>query len=807
MTSFKAISFKAISLKTSALLLTILSIINCSEFKSYSVKTKTGFEAKIVRTHYGVPHIYAQDLGSLSFGNAYAQAQDNICIMADSYVRIRGERARFFGADRNKQGDSLNLIQDFGYKALALVEQAREKWPQLSTDSQVIIDGFVAGYNTYLSHVKEGRYTLPKACRDQEWVIPIQREDVLAYVFSIAVFPGSAQFLADYYAADPNNDDQKQLSSYTSRHDGYSIGSNGWALGRDKVEGLNGMLLANPHFPYEGDMRFWQVHHVINGKIDVMGASLIGFPGIVNIGFNHNIAWTHTYSSAEHVIVYKMQTAANNPLNYVIDGVIKPVMSKPIHIKVKTDSGIETVTKDYFYTDVGPIIENEDFAWSESEFYVVKDVNLYNLNMIDHWLALNRANNLADAKQSYKDFNGLAFNNTLLTGKEGVGIFMGDRAVPALSLEAIQLLNDDETLAAAREKYGVTILPGNSSSMIFTEALGYDKVPQLVETSYVQNSNDSHWATNLEHLLEGFSPLLGNERKPLSFRTRMGLQLIQDAASDNKRFSLMELERALFSERSYLAELILKDVVALCDKTQNRLIRLVNGMKVDITQACQLLSQWNGEFNADSRGAIIFRELAFLIDQQKHFAVPFDIAHPATTPRQLKQSEEFVTLLARAVANVNNAGLALDTPVSQFQFIESTAPDGKPADNRMSWPGLFGEEGGFNMIAPWDGDETLFPKHHYTVGNDVVTGEPLESELTDQGYHIRYGSSWIMLVAFDQQGPNARGLLTYSQSSDIDSPHFADQSRFYSHYKQLLPLPYRPEEVKQSTISELVIQH
>ncbi|CAM3234057.1 putative Aculeacin A acylase precursor [Contains: Aculeacin A small subunit; Aculeacin A large subunit] [Xenorhabdus nematophila AN6/1] len=797
------------SFKTIILLLTILLIIGCGESNSYPIKEAAPtFEARIVRTHYGVPHIYAKSLGSLSFGNAYAQAQDNICIMADNYVRVKGERARFFGPDKEKKGDALNLIQDFGYKSLAFVEQASEKWSQLSPDSQEIIDGFVAGYNTYLSHVKEGRYSLPKACRDQEWVVPVRREDVLAYLFSIAAFPGSERFMADYYAANPNNTgDQKQLAS--SQHDdhGYSIGSNAWALGHDKIEQGNGMLLANPHFPYEGDMRFWQAHHVVDGKIDVMGASLVGFPGVINIGFNRHIAWTHTYSSAEHVVVYKMQTADNNPLSYVIDGVVRPVKSKPVHIEFKSDNGIQTITKDHFYTDIGPIIENEDFIWSESEFYVVKDINLYNLDMIDHWLALNRANSLAEVKQSYKDFNGLVFNNTLLTGREDVGVFMGDKAVPALSFEAIQLLKNDEMWSAARKEYGVTILPGHLSSMIFTAALGYDQTPQLVKSSYVQNANDSHWATNPKHLLEGFSPLLGNERSPLSFRTRMGLQLIEDAAGDDKKFSLMELEQALLSDRSYLAELILKDVVALCDETPNKLINMMNKVKVDITQACQLLSEWNGEFNADSRGAIVFRELAFLIDQQEHFSVPFDMAYPATTPRQLKQNEEIITLLARAVINVNNVGLDLDTPVNKFQFIESTAPDGKPAGNRMSWPGVFEEEGGFNMIATSDWDKTLFPKHHYPVGNDVVSGEELESQLTDQGYHVRFGSSWSMLVEFNQQGPNARGLLTYSQSSDLDSPHFADQSLFYSRYKQLLPLPYRSEEIKQSTISELIIQH
>ena len=38
----------------------------------------------IERTTYGIPHITANDPESLAYGVAYAYAQDNVCMTADS---------------------------------------------------------------------------------------------------------------------------------------------------------------------------------------------------------------------------------------------------------------------------------------------------------------------------------------------------------------------------------------------------------------------------------------------------------------------------------------------------------------------------------------------------------------------------------------------------------------------------------------------------------------------------------------------------------------------------------------------------
>jgi acyl-homoserine-lactone acylase len=47
---------------------------------------------------------------------------------------------------------------------------------------------------------------------------------------------------------------------------------------------------------------------------------------------------------------------------------------------------------------------------------------------------------------------------------------------------------------------------------------------------------------------------------------------------------------------------------------------------------------------------------------------------------------------------------------------------------------------------------------------------------------ILAGSSYIQAVTFTPRGPDARAIVTYSQSTDPANPHFADMTRLYSNY-------------------------
>ena len=62
-------------------------------------KGKPTFDATITRTTYGIPHIAAKDWRGVGFGVAYAYAEDNLCMLAEEFVTVAGERSRHFGPE------------------------------------------------------------------------------------------------------------------------------------------------------------------------------------------------------------------------------------------------------------------------------------------------------------------------------------------------------------------------------------------------------------------------------------------------------------------------------------------------------------------------------------------------------------------------------------------------------------------------------------------------------------------------------------------------------------------------------------
>jgi acyl-homoserine-lactone acylase len=62
-----------------------------------------------------------------------------------------------------------------------------------------------------------------------------------------------------------------------------------------------------------------------------------------------------------------------------------------------------------------------------------------------------------------------------------------------------------------------------------------------------------------------------------------------------------------------------------------------------------------------------------------------------------------------------------------------------------------------------------------------------------------------MTVSFTDNGPKARTLVTYSQSTDPASPFSGDQLRMFS-AKQWNDLPWTTAEIAQQAIDHVVLQ-
>ncbi len=773
--------------------------------------------ADIRWTTYGVPHVTADNLESMAYGVGFAFARDNLCVLADQIVKYNSERSKYFGPDQVLgSGDSAHLINDFGYLTVGIRELAEENLPRLSANARAMFQGYTAGYNKYLNETPVSEQD--QSCAGQPWVTNIDSVDLLTYSLGVALLPGAANFLGPMFLAAPEGKsflptpaestpaaltaNLKIAPSVTlPEKNPQEMGSNGWGLGSDKTTNGKGMVLGNPHFPHTGNLRFWNFHAQVPGHLNVTGSSLMGLPGAVNIGFNENVAWTHTFSTAEHFVVYQLTLDENDAsgMTHIVDGNRRTIYEKPMQIDVAVAPG-QTIklNKTAYYTNYGPIIEVPgNFDWNSSNVFAIKDANLPNLDIVDHWLAMNMATSMDEFKQAFKDYDGVIFNNTMAASSDGQVFYIDDSTVPNLTETAIEQLTTNPLLIQTKAAAGFTVLPGHISQFDFDGPVPYEEAPKYEGTDSVQNSNDSYWLTNLSSPISVPNPMYGNEDYQQTLRSRMGQKFIETEAGSDNTFTPQEVESLLLNNRSYLAEEILDDLLALC-AAQGATPVNVNGVDVDISGACAALEDWDGTMNIASTGAHVFREFAFQFNQAPQWEVPFSLESPVTTPTGLLQNDTTLMQMAKAVQVIEQAGVAFDAPFGDVQFVERSLPNGTASGERLPWGGAHNIEGGFNVFNIVTGNNgTMLPRHTYTP----LSGTIMSAEA--KGYHINYGTSWAMVINFTDEGPQGRGILTYSQSRKFGSEHFDDQTRLYSEQPTLRDIYFTEEDINANTIEQV----
>ncbi len=793
------------------------------------------YSATIRRTSNGVPHIEADSLASAAFGEGYVQAKDNICIIADQVLRATSERAKYLGPGPG----NANVITDFSFKALGLMTRAEQDYPNLSAPTKAMLDGFVAGYNQYLAETALA--DLPPRCAGASWVHPITPQQyyavlqVIALLASGDVFATGATFAAAPPGVDPSPTPvspgaMKALAStvYQPYFKGLSgdapVASNGWAIGKDMTESGRGALLANPHFPYTGSNRFYQSQMTVPGVIDVNGASLLGTP-LPLIGFNQDVAWTHTVSAADHFTVYQLQLKAGDPMTYMKDGEARPITSKTFQIEVRT-AGPNPVKlqKTFYYSEYGPMLNmslvanglpgwGTDVGGGHTVAYTYRDANADTaVHFVNQWLGMGRSSDLAQFKSVFEDCGTTYWVNTLYADRDGNAWYADATSVPNLSAEAIAVYRQKLTaspLVSALYRNGLVLLDGSTSRDDWVAGqcgarVPFDQSPQLRRDDFVQNSNDSYWATNPSAPMTGYSPLFGPAPGPLSARTRMGLTMlmhpgdsglsdVKPAGSDGK-FSAEDLIQTLYSNRAYLAETLLPDLLERCRMIDADPVNLPGGGSRAVTQGCQALQGWDGVFDADSTGAGTFR--VFVGHYSQHlpadYSVPFDPAHPVSTPGKPVPpdtahlaDDPMLQALAQGLNDLDSVDIPYDAPLGtiQVEHTSGNAPPGGTAqftDSSIPWHGGQNLEGAFNIVEPITSpvaENTLYP---IKIAQGTIPDTGQLSTEPEQGWLINRGTSFHFGLEFTDSGPVVYGLLSYAQSTDPGSPYYNDQDRLYS---------------------------
>jgi acyl-homoserine-lactone acylase len=739
------------------------------------------YSAGIRRTAYGIPHILAQDFGSLGYGYGYAFAQDNVCAMASHVLTLRGERSRYFGPGADS-GDTLapaaNLPSDLYYQEVrqsGILQRLLGRPAPLGPTLQVrqLVNGYVAGFNRYLRDTGVAHLPDP-TCRGAAWVGPITALDVWSGIYDTNALSGASIVKAPIAAAAPPAAGAAvrgtRMPTVPTAAEaaavarlGHTIGSNAIAMGSDATRRRDGMLLANPHFPWNGNGRFYQVQLTIPGVLNVSGASLYGTPA-VEIGHNDRLAWSHTVSSAQRFTLYQLALVPGDPTSYLVDGKPEHMTRETVQVTVRdSGGGSSTVTRTLYSSRYGPVLDLGSllpgFGWTTTTAFAIRDVNAGNLRDLNEWIAMGESDSLTGLRSAQDTYQGLPFVNTIATDTSGTAYFADASVVPHVTDEqAARCVDSPQGKAvyphiftldgsAAGCQWGSD--PGAIEPGIF--APGHD--PQLTRTDYVTNSNDSAWLANPAAPITGYPQIYGDIGTERSLRTRLGLDIIARrlAGTDGlgpAGFTLPALQAATLGDRVYSGELGRDDVVAMC--RAHPVLTASNGQPVDVSAACGALAGWDLHGDSGSRGAVLWREFFTLAVQNLGdglWLVPFDPAHPLTTPRGIDGSQAGVrSALADVVAYFQANHIPLDISLGTAQHYTS-----------VPLHGCTQLEGCYGVVEP---------------------GGPLSS--SGSYPDVAFGSSFIMAVELTPEGPRSRTILTYSESANPASPHYTDQTVLFS---------------------------
>lgn len=749
-----------------------VAVLTACSAQSAPTSGEARFAAEIRRTAYGVPHIKAKDMGGIGYGYGYASAQDNVCEIADRLLTVSGERARFLGPGENDSNIASDLYHQrmIGSRRVeALLNGPAGSADTPSAEARALAEGYAAGFNRYLRETGVANISDPR-CKGAEWVREITALDFWRHMYVGQTVDG---FFAPTTSAAPPGVDHAAVAPDV-RMDESGWGSNAYAIGRDMTKGGKGVLLGNPHYPWDGVNRFYRTHFIIPGDINIVGISYIGMP-MIRIGHTETLAWSNTVSTARRWGYYELTLNPDDPTQYLHDGAWIPMERTSVSISVKRGDAVETETRELYSTRWGPLFESETFPWTRDKAYALRTVEV-GLRDPDQYMAVWRARTVRDMKAALAKWQSFRFNATAVDST-GEALYGDMGLIPNVSRE---LAAKCATSDFAKKQWAETrfpVLDGSRSDCDWpTDAdssapgvAGASAGPHQFRTDYVLQSNDSYWLTNMYAPITGLSPVFGDEATPRSLRTRAAHEQVERrmAGTDGfgePKFDLETMKQVMLSNRHYGAELVRDDLVAACVASRRPTLR----------KACDVLAKWDLKVDLDSRGAHLFH--LFAEAGGLRFRDAFDPRNPVHTPARLDAGDPRVlAALETAVKTLEGLGIPLDARLGDVQAETRNGV-------RIPIHGGAGPEGVFNVIS---------------VQNDSL--EPQKGWTS-----IRHGASWIYVVEFTEQGPKSQGFLTYSQSTDPTSPHYSDQTELYSR-KGWDDLLWRDEDVEAATVSRVTI--
>jgi acyl-homoserine-lactone acylase len=641
------------------------------------------YDARIVRDEFGVPHIFGKTDADTAYGLAYAHSEDDFLTLQQVVAMTRGRTGAMLGAD----GAKIDYILGF----LKARETVTRDYAKIPADVRAMLEAYAAGMNRYAAqHPAEVR--LRK-------LFPVNGADVATgFVLRSPFFFG-----LDAYIGNLNENKPIPIESAAPMTplgtDPEMNGSNAFVVAPKRMADGKTWLISNSHQPYEGQVAWYEAVVHSGEGLDMAGALFPGSPFVL-LGHNRNLGWTNTVNHPDLVDVYKLALDASGT-KYRFDGKLLPLESKRVWLPVKYGPFTLPVPKTLYWSIHGPVIKND------KGMFALRYGGMDQVKMLEQYYRITKARDWNEWSTAM-NIGGIPGTNFLYADKSGRIAYVYNALFPP-------------------RKPGFDyrgILPGDTSKALWNGALGFDRMPKIVDppSGFVTNANNSPFLSagpGSEMNPADYSPLLGIERK----LTNRGIRSVELMAADTsitpEELLTIKFDTA-YSKNSYVGEWMAK--IAATD--------LKDDPKLAKAQA--LLGSW--DWKSDGKGAA--DTLAELMIRPANRTNYRSIPLPDVRATLTEWSDYLITHFGR-----------LDVPLFEMQRLRRG-----------------------NVDLPMDG------------GTDALRATSIwDKEQEDFKGRVKHGDSFVMLVNWDKAGKvSSRSIQPYGAATNRpESPHYTDQMKLF----------------------------
>ncbi len=682
-----------------------------------SVQDASGEVVTVYRDEWGVPHVFADSEVGAAFATGYCMAEDRLEDVLKNILIATGYAAKQFGSDYIPTDAGMRLVQND--------QIVREYYDSTTHVVARMSKATADGIRTYMQEHPD---------KVPEWAPDVEDHHPLAIGRLLILQWPLGAIMNDYFSRDGG----EEMNPVR--------GSNGWAVSPDRTEMGAAILLADPHLDW-GSLQYFYEARVHGGSLAMAGFFIPGAP-LLAIGHTGNVGFACTTGGPDTSDVFYVE--ANPQMQYKIDGEWKTPEIEMSMIEVKDGMNIPLPI---VRTELGILVPDPDMKNPDTEkglAYIGKSPYFSDTGLVEQMYRM------CLAKDAHEFYDALGMNH-----------FMEQNVLFADRKGNIGYVRTGRTPIRPEGYDWSKPVPAGPD----TEWQGIHPIEDLVQVmnpaiGYMQNCNIS--PANM---------MVDSPMTPDKYR-----EYIYNVSWDRNNPRGKRATRVLHETGRMTAEdaiALAMDVTDIYAESWTSAIQAAveghAGARMDdpdYNYAANTLMNWDGQFRADSSGALLMYVLRSKVTE---------VYDPEPLYEGEAPSDENLAKLADAVEAV--AAYMNET----YKTVE------------LPYGGAFRAGRGTRSF-PSSGADFGRTETLYDIEYEAVEEEP-------GIYMAKGGSMATTLMIMREEGIESYTISPIGQSKDPESPHYVDQAERLLGPLKMKPVHFTRAEVEQQdmTVMELTV--